>query len=180
MRDVYLTPDQRRVLIAKAASDLALFLKAMSLLPLRPGAVAGLQVKHFDKRFSALVIGKDKNGKDRTVVLPPVTAALFADQAKSKLPPAPIFTRADGKAWGKDAWKGPIKEAVAAAGLPGTITAYALRHSVITDITDLVAVYRLPTLTVAQMSGTSVAMNERHYGRLLQDQARDGLALLAL
>jgi integrase len=176
-REVYLTPSQRRELIEKAAPDLASFLKAMSLLPLRPGAVADLRVKSFDKRFSALVIGKDKTGRDRTVVLPPATAALFVAQTKNKLPAAPIFTRADGKAWNKDAWKGPVKDAVVAAKLPDDITAYALRHSV---ITDLVAVHRLPTLTVAQMSGTSVAMIERHYGRLLQDQAREGLALLAL
>lgn len=175
-RNVYLTPAERRRLIDKAAPDVALFLKAMSLLPLRPGAVAGLRVKDFDKRFKSLTIGKDKSGRDRTLVLPPATAALFVEQTKGKLPAAPIFTRADGKPWDKDAWKGPIKDAVHAAKLPTDITAYALRHSV---ITDLVVKHHLPTLTVAQMSGTSVAMIERHYGRLLQDQATEGLAQLA-
>ncbi len=176
-RDVYLTPAERRRLIGKAAPDVSLFLKAMSLLPLRPGAVAGLRAKDYNKRFSALVIGKDKVGRERTVVLPPATAAFFAAQTKDKLPTASIFTRADGKSWDKDAWKGPVKDAVIAAKLPADITAYALRHSV---ITDLVVKHGVPTLTVAQLSGTSVAMIEKHYGRLLQDQAQEGLALLAL
>ena len=110
-------------------------------------------------------------------VLPQATAAFLAAQTKNKLPEAPIFTRADGVPWNKDAWKGPVKEAVIAAKLPADITAYAMRHSI---ITDLVAKHRVPTLTVAQLSGTSVAMIERHYGRLLQDQAQEGLALLVL
>ena len=41
-RDVYLDQTQRRKLIDKAPADLALFLTALCLLPLRPGAVAAL------------------------------------------------------------------------------------------------------------------------------------------
>ena len=176
-RYVYLTPDQQRALIAKAAPDLALFLRALSLLPLRPGAVAGLQVRNFNRQMQSIVIGKDKNGADRTIILPPATAALFSEQTKGKLPLAPIFARAGGKAWDKDAWKGPVREAVTAAKLPASITAYAMRHS---TITDLVVVHKLPTLTVAQLSGTSVAMIERHYGHLASDAAVKALGELAL
>ena len=176
-RDVYLDPKQRKALIEAAPADLANLLRALCLLPLRPGAVAALNAGSFDKRLSTLVVGKDKAGNDRRITLPPATAAFFAAQAKHKLPAAPLLTRADGKRWDKDAWKGPIKDAVKAAKLPPAATAYALRHS---TITDLIALHKLPTLTVAQLSGTSVVMIERHYGHLLQDQARDALAGLAL
>lgn len=176
-REVYLDIGQRKKLIEAAPADLADFLRALCLLPLRPGAVAGLNAGNFDKRLSALVVGKDKTGNDRRIPLPPATAAFFAKLVKNKLPAAPMLTRADGKRWDKDAWKYPIKDAVKAAGLPLAATAYALRHS---TITDLVAVHKLPTLTVAQLSGTSVLMIEKHYGHLLQDQARDALAGLAL
>ncbi|NDG42775.1 MAG: integrase, partial [Betaproteobacteria bacterium] len=40
-----------------------------------------------------------------------------------------------------------------------TTTAYALRHS---TITDLIAVHQLDTMTVAQRSGTSLLMIEKH------------------
>lgn len=176
-RDVYLDAGQRRKLIKKAPADLADFLKALCLVPLRPGAVAALNVAHFDRRFGTLTIGKDKAGGDRRITLPPSTVAFFAERAKDKLPAAPLLARADGKRWDKDAWKGPVRDAVKAAGLPSSITAYALRHS---TITDLVAKHGLPTLIVAQLSGTSVSMIEKHYGHLLQDQARDALARLAL
>lgn len=176
-RDVYLDADQRRKLIENAPADLARFIKAMCLVPLRPGAVAALDVAHFDRHLGTLAIGKDKAGGDRRIALPRSTVAFFAVQAKSKPPAAPLLARADGKRWDKDAWKGPMREAVTAAKLPPAITAYALRHSV---ITDLVAKHALPTLTVAQLSGTSVAMIEKHYGHLLQQHAKDALSKLAL
>ena len=63
-----------------------------------------------------------------------------------------------------------------AAQLPEGVTAYTLRHSVITDlIRD-----RLPAFTVAQISGTSVAMIERHYGHLVRDDPEYALAQLEL
>lgn len=175
-RDVYLDQTQRRKLIDKAPADLALFLTALCLLPLRPGAVAALNAGHFDKQLSSLTIGKDKAGGIRKITLPPATATFFAERSKDKLPAAPLFVRADGKRWDKDAWKVPIKDAVVAAELPAAVTAYTLRHSTITDLVN----HGLPTLTVAQLSGTSVAMVEKHYGHLQQKQSSAALAMLAI
>ena len=59
-----------------------------------------------------------------------------------------LLARADGSAWNKDAWKYPFKGAVTAAELPAAATAYALRHL---TITDLIALHKLNTLTVAQL-----------------------------
>lgn len=130
----------------------------------------------FDKRTRTLTIGKDKNGNPRQMTMPQTIADFFTAQTKAKLPAAPIFARAGGEAWNKDSWKYPVKEAVKAAGLPGAVSAYTLRHSVITDLIRA----RLPILTVAQLSGTSVAMIEKHYGHLVRDDAEVALARLAL
>ena len=176
-RDVYLDLSQRRALIAKAPADLAAFLNALSLVPLRPGAMAALVAGSFDKRLSMLTIGKDKHGQDRKITLPPATAAFFAEQCEDKLHTAPLLARADGSAWNKDAWKYPFKDAVVAAELPTAATAYALRHS---TITDLIALHKLATLTVAQLSGASLLMIEKHYGHLLREHAAKALASLTL
>jgi integrase len=56
------------------------------------------------------------------------------------------------------------------------VSAYTLRHSV---ITDLIRAW-LPILTVAHLSGTSVAMIERHYGHLVRDDAEEALASIAI
>lgn len=175
-REVYLDIQQRRELIGKAQADVAAFLRGLSLLPLRPGALAALTVASFDKRLSTLLIGKDKAGKDRKIVLPPTTTAFFIEQVKDKLPAAPLLARADGLAWDKDAWKKPIKAAAAAANLPATTTAYTLRHSTITDLVT----GGLDMLTAAQLSGTSAVMIERHYGHLQSKRATQALAGLAL
>lgn len=175
-RTVYLDREQRKRWLEHAPADVGLLLRALSLVPLRPGALAGLNVADFDKRLGTLRVGQDKAGADRTVALPPATAKFFGDRAAGALPTAPLLRRADGKRWDKDAWKGPVKESAIAAGLPAASTAYTLRHSVITDL----VVNGLDLLTIAQISGTSVAMIERHYGHLRAEHARQALATLAM
>lgn len=175
-RDVYLDVDQRRKMVAHASDDLADFLRGLSLLPLRPGALAALSVASYDRRLRTLTIGKDKAGKDRKISLPDQTAAFFSDLCKDKLPGAPLLARSNGKPWDKDAWKYPVKDAVTAAELPANATCYTIRHSVITDLIHS----GLDTLTVAQLSGTSILMIEKHYGHLTREHAREALSRLAL
>lgn len=175
-RDVYLDVAQRRKLISHAADDVANLLRGLCLLPLRPGALAALTVASYDKRLKTLTIGKDKAGKDRKITLPDATAEIFIEYVKNKLPGAPLLARSNGKAWDKDAWKYPVKDAVTAAGLPTEVTCYSIRHSVITDLIHT----GLDTLTVAQLSGTSVLMIEKHYGHLTREHAREALAMLQL
>lgn len=175
-RTLYLDRGQRRALLEAIAEEALPFVKALCLLPLRPGAVVNLNAGDFDKRTRELTIGKDKSGKPRRILLPTDAAALFAEQAKDKLPAAPLFTREGGKRWDKHTWKGPINDAVKAANLPEGATAYTLRHSTITDLVSA----GLPLLTIAQISDTSAEMIERHYGHLTGHQATEALAGLAL
>jgi integrase len=163
-------------LLEKIDAEAAPFVRALCLLPLRPGALAALTAGDFDRRTSELTIGKDKTGKPRRIQLPQEAANLLADQAKNKLPSAALIMRANGKAWNKDSWKQPIAAAVAAAQLPSDATAYTLRHSTITDLVSA----GLPLLTIAQISGTSAEMIERHYGHLISDAAVKALGELAL
>lgn len=175
-RDIYLDRDQRNALIASADADFADFLRGLAMLPLRPGALAALTTASFDRRLDTLTVGKDKQGKDRKVPLPPETGAFLKSLCRDKVGSAPLFSRADGSAWNKDAWKHPMRRAVEAAKVPEKAVAYSLRHSAITDLIH----HGLDTLTVAQMSGTSVAMIEKHYGHLRQEHARKALAVLSL
>jgi integrase len=70
-----------------------------------------------------------------------------------------------------------FEKSAEAANLPPTATEYALRHS---TITYLIALHSLVTMTVAQLSGTSLSMIEKHYGHLLSDHAANALAGLTL
>lgn len=175
-RDLYLDRNERQRLIEAVDEDAEPFVRGMCLLPLRPGALAELRAKDFDKRTRTLTIGKDKNGKPRQIVVPHNIADFLTANVKGKLPTASIFMRADGAMWDKDKWKHPIKEAVKAAELPGDASAYTLRHSIITDLVR----GGLPILTVAQLADTSVAMIEKHYGHLVRNDAEQALSALAL
>lgn len=175
-RTLYLDRSQRIRLLEAMDDEVQPFFQALCLLPLRPGALASLKVRDFDPRTNELSIGKDKNGKPRRIRLPGNAADLLSGEAKDKLPSAPLFMRSNGKAWDKNSWKRPMTEAVTKASLPPSATAYTLRHS---TITDLVAA-GLPLLTIAQISGTSAEMIERHYGHLTGDVAVKALAALRL
>jgi site-specific recombinase XerD len=175
-RTLYLDRTQRRKLLATLDAEAAPFFRALCLLPLRPGAMAALTAGDFDKRTSELTIGKDKTGKPRRIQLPVDAAKLFTEHTANKLPAAPLFMRSNGKAWDKSSWKLPIRAAVIAAGLPSEASAYTLRHSTITDLVTA----GLPLLTIAQISGTSAEMIERHYGHLTSDVAVKALSTLSL
>jgi len=175
-RNLYLDRAERKRLLQSTEAEAMPFVQALCLLPLRPGALASLHAGDFDKRTRTLTIGKDKDGRPRQITVPQVIADFLAERVEGKLPAAPMFTRDGGREWNKDAWKHPVKNAVKTATLPGGATAYTLRHSVITDLVR----NGMPVLTVAQLSGTSVAMIERHYGHLVRDDAERALAQLAL
>lgn len=175
-RNVFLDKVQRRALLEYLPDDVRAFARGLCLLPLRPGALAALVAGDFDARRGELVIGRDKAGEGRAILVEGETLAMLKAQVKSKLPAAPMFARADGAAWKAYMWKDGIKAAAKKAKLPPGVVAYTLRHSTITDLVQS----GLDLLTVAQVSGTSVAMIEKHYGHLQRNRAAQALAGLAL
>ena len=138
--------------------------------------MAKLTVGSFDERTAELTIGQDKHGQDRRIIVPADTASFFSRLIEQRPSSAPLFARANGRPWDRHSWKIPISRAVRDAGLPSDATAYTLRHSTITDLVKA----GLPLLTIAQISGTSAAMIEQHYGHLARDAAVDALETLAL
>lgn len=175
-RRIYLDREDRRSLLKALNGVSEPFFRALCYVPLRPKAMADLNANDFDPKTRTLRIGTDKNGMPREIALPHEISDFFASQIRMKLPHAPIFSRENGKRWNKDAWKYPIKEAVKETGLPIGVSAYTLRHSAIIDLIR----GGLPILTVAQMSGTSVAMIEKHYGHLVREDAVQALEKLIL
>lgn len=175
-RDLYLDRDQRRKLLEHISSEAEAFVRALCMLPLRPGAVAGLTVADFNRKTSELTIRTDKAGGNRRIALPGEVVKLLTAQAADKLPGATLFTRTNGLAWEKNSWGDAIEDAAKAAELPAGTVAYTLRHSGITDM----VVAGVPLLTVAQITGTSIEMIQAHYGHLTETAATDALAKLAL
>lgn len=203
-RTVYPNREEMRRIIDHAAPDLAEFLRALAMIPVRPGAMAALQVSDFNKSRNELTIPTDKAGENRTIKLPATTAAHFAQHCAGKTPAAHIFTRDDGKAWNKDSWKLPFKVAAIAAGVhvydkaptpikaeqrlskareslkastvDTLITIYSFRHAAITALIES----GLPVQTIAQIAGTSPRMIHQNYGHLTDQASVAALERLAL
>jgi len=174
-RQGYLSKQQRQLLIESSASDLAELIRGISMIPVRPGALAKLKVADYESKTNRLTVSNDKVN-NRQLLLPPMQSQMIKRLIKNKLPNAPIFSCHDGSFWNKDKWKKPFKRAVLDAGLPSSTVMYTIRHSVITDL----VVGGVPTLTIAQLAGTSVRMIEKHYSKLLDDSVADALEQLVI
>ena len=172
-RELYLNRDERRALEAHASVEVQPFIRSLNLLPFRPGDVANLRVEHLDVHQRVLKVPTGKT-KYRMIPLGAESAAHFIACAKSKLPQAWLIARADGGQWTTSGWCKAVREAAAAAGLPRATCAYSVRHAVITDL----VVGGLDLFTLAKISGTSIAMIERHYGHLQGDHTRAALERL--
>ena len=174
-RETYLSAEERRRLLGAMQDDIKPMVQVMTLLPFRPAVFANFTALDFDLQQAVLRVERDKKAKDRRVPLPKATADLLEKSCANKKPNESIFVDRNGNPWNKDSWKKAFKSAAKAASLPETVTAYTLRHSV---ITDLISLHNLDINTVAIISGTSARMIEQYYGHLVKDRAVSALAKL--
>lgn len=170
-REVYLDKEQRRALLEAAQGDLRDLLTCIALTGCRPGDPAAVLRKDYDERTGSVTF-RTKTGK-RTIPVSPAAKELLDRLAAGKQPDAHLFTNA-GEPWTPLAWAPLVKAAAAKAGLPSETVAYTLRHSWITDA----IMGGMDLLTVARLTGTSLAMIQSHYGHLVDGAARDKLARL--
>lgn len=173
-RDVFLTPDQRRRLLEHCKGAFRDLAEAALLTGARYGELRQLVAGDFDRGRKALSIRKGKTGA-RTVPLSNAAVTLFARLAKNKLPAAQLLVKDDGTPWKHSDQDEPMRDAAKAAKLPKGTVFYTLRHTFIASaIAGEMDIY-----TVAKITGTSVRMIEEHYGKLLQDDARERLNRIA-
>jgi integrase len=176
-RDIFLDLTQRRALLNACEGALRDLVEAAMLTGARPGELVNATRNQFDSRTGILRL----TGKRRTrnVPLSAPAVALFTRLSKDKLPGARLLLRDDGTPWiasGRQGWTTRLRAIVKAAGLPQGSVLYSMRHAFITEA--LMA--GMPTLHVAKITGTSLKMIEKHYGHLVAESAREGLAKVEL
>lgn len=171
---VFLTPEQRAAVIQNASPACADFLRGLEHTGARPGELARATVG--DLRGDALVLRhrKGRGGKlrIRAVILSEDAAEFMHRLAADRPAKAPLFTEDDGEtAWRRHRWARAIQAAAAAAKV-AQCTAYCFRHA---RISELLQVYGVDPITVAQQTGTSVAMIERTYHAFIPNAMRQKL-----
>ena len=179
---VMLTPEQRRALIGAVEPSLAEFLRALELTGARPGELAGATAGDFDGTCLRLSHRKGRPPKLRTryVTLSNDGVRFFKSQVKRKLPGAPLLSESGERPWRRHRWARAVAAAIAeynqkARGksrIPPEASAYSFRHS---RISELLQVYGIDPLTVAQQTGTSLAMIERAYFKFIPSAMKEKL-----
>ena len=149
-------------------------MRALLLTAVRPGEIASCDVGDFDQAQGTLALS-GKTGS-RVVTLSTAAVEFFKEQARNKLPSAPLLSDAYGNRWNKDSWKKRFRNTVRAAGLPDSVVMYTLRH---VGISELIA-GGVDVFLVAKLAGTSTAMIDKHYGHLRHAQTRASLDAVAM
>lgn len=179
-RKVFLTPPQRKRLLDQCAGSFRDLIEAGMLTGARYGELRALLVSDYDKGRRVLSIREGKTGP-RSIPLSNAAAKLFDRLIKSKLPGAALLTRGDGQPWQHSDQDKLMREAVKKARLPHGTVYYTLRHSFIANALTGAGTENgaIDIHTVAKLCGTSVAMIEKHYGKLLESDAREKLNRIA-
>ena len=177
-RDVFLNSDQRRRLLEHCKGAFRDLVEAGLLTGARYGELRELRAGDFDRGRKMLSIRQGKTGA-RSVPLSDAAASHLGRLARNKLPSAYLFAKDDGEPWKHSDQDEPMRETARAAKLPKGTVFYTLRHTFIASAISGSAEKRLDIHTVAKITGTSVRMIEQHYGKLLQDDARERLNRIA-
>ena len=180
---VFLTPPQRKSILANATAEAADLFRALELTGARPGELARATVADFDGEQLRLTHRKGRPPKLRTryTVLGEEGVAFFRRMCRDKLPAARIFYRENGKPWTYQTWGESMRAAIAAYHgkcltknrLPDGASAYSFRHS---RISELLQVHGIDPLTVAVQTGTSLHQIEKTYYKFIPQALKAKLA----
>jgi len=174
-RKEYLSSKQVQTLLDNTSGKLHDLVKAGILTGARYGELCKLRVKHFDKRLAVLNIPDGKTGA-RTLPLTKTMKGFFVEMSKDKLPDAPLLSKDNGDQWKSSDQVKPMREAVMNSELSPDVVFYTLRHSFISNA----ILSGMDLYSLAKITGTSIEMIEKHYGKLIKDRVTDALELSAL
>jgi integrase len=179
---VFLTPPQRRLLIACAEPHAAAFFRGLEFTGARPKELAATRVQDLDASTLRLAHRKGQPPKLRVrhTVLSADGREFFRRQAADKDPLAHLFAQDGGRPWDRYTWSEAFRAAAQAVNdaqgstqIPRRASCYSFRHA---RISELLQVHSVDPLTVAQQTGTSLAMIEKAYHRFIPAALQEKLA----
>lgn len=182
---LFISKGQREAIMDHASPACAAFMQALYYTAARPKEMAEAKRGDFDEKSGTLTL-KSKKGRParlrpRTVYLTDGATAFFTRHARGKLPTAPLLLDPNGLQWGRHKWSDEIQLAVRGhdyhvkpgGELPAGLSAYSFRHA---RISELLQVHGIDVITVAQQTGTSVAMIEKYYFKFIAPAYKERLA----
>ena len=171
---VFLDRERRAAIIAAATPFAADFFRGLEFTGARPKELAAAIVRDFDGKMLTLSHRKGRSSvrKIRHFELDDAGAAFFAKLAEGRPQSAPLLTEDGSQSWERHQWARAFNAAIVAAKVPDEGSAYSFRHAC---ISELLQIHKIDPLTVAQQTGTSVAMIERTYFKFIPSAMRKKL-----
>jgi integrase len=125
--------------------------------------------------------GRPPKLRIRHVLLESCALELLRRHIEGRQPDAPLFTEDGTRRWRRHIWAEQCRNAIAAHNkdcepenrLPAGDSAYCFRHA---RISELLQIYGIDPLTVAQQTGTSLQMIEKAYFRFIPTEMSKRLA----
>jgi len=165
-RRLFLTDKQVTALLEKSKGGFYRLVKAGVVTGARYGELARAKVKDFDPGDGTIEL-TGKTGH-RICYLSDTSVKFFKGVCKDRLPEAYLLVKDDGTAWGKSHHLRTMRKVVKLAKLPKECVFYSLRHYHISKTLHS----GMPMQVVAENTGTSVRMIEKHYGKFTGEDRR--------
>jgi integrase len=168
----YLTGAECVRLVNACPEDFRSMVRAALLTGCRYGELAALRATDLNADAGTLAVRASKSGKARHVVLTDEGRNFLAAAAAGRAGADLIFTRPDGKPWGKSHQQRPLALACRRAGIRPAVSFHVLRHT----HGSTLAMRGVPLPVIARQLGhTDSRMTERHYAHLAPSYVADAI-----
>lgn len=159
----FLTEADSTRLINACDADFRRLVRAALFTGARYGELTALTVTDFNADTASVFIRPSKSGKGRHVPLSPTGLDFFNSVVAGKAGDDLIFTKKDGKAWGKNHHVRELKIACTTAKIVPGIGFHELRHT----YASLLAQAGADLLTISKLLGhADTRVTSRHYAHL--------------
>lgn len=168
----YLSDAEATRLVNRCQPALRMLVRAALLTGARFGELAALAVRDVTTRDKRIYIAESKSGKPRHVPLNAEGVELFRKAIAGKTGDALVFTRPDGKPWGKNHHVRALTEACKGAKINPPISFHELRHTYASHL----AQNGVELLTISKLLGHSdTRVTAKHYAHLNEKNLADAV-----
>ncbi len=171
----FLKPYEVDYLLNVADSDFKDLIQGALFTGARYGELAKMRVSDFMPDQGFIYIQPSKSGKGRHIPLPPEGMAFFESLTAGKVGADFVFTRQNGKQWGKNDQQRPMKAACQKANIEPMIGFHELRHT----YASMLAQRGIDLLTISKLLGhADTRITSKHYAHLCDTTLREAVAKL--
>lgn len=150
-------------LVNACPADLRALVRAALLTGARFGELARLKAADVNLKAGRVYIGQSKSERPRHIPLNPEGVALFKARSTGKTGDTPLFTRSDGREWGKNHHVRSLLQSCEVANIKPAVAFHQLRHTYASHLAQA----GIDLLTISKLLGhADTRITSKHYAHL--------------